>query len=629
MATASYTYSQFAAGISGFLYNAVANRKGFALNTIWSGIITGTEAWLNCVNTVGGTGPYAVYIDGTLTEPALEEDTYAGCTLFTGLSDTAHFVDIICKINYENTGQYIDMVGTAFTVDGASPSCEFLPADFATDPSFAGKYTGCRTTPLGSNYDNGTWNNPCNVNGIHGWIRFSGNIDTLYLLTSGTECYYSIDGGTKQYVAFTESNSPTYGVRNRLCEVATGLSGTHTYAVWPADEYDDGYFLSGVLGLLSGSKATLSAPPISNGTLAQTGDSQTVGQGELSLGPVDTWQYAMYFNYEAVIVGIPGYTTSDLRTWFTGTIINYIPEPDKTVIAIGYNDTAGSAFQTAYEGLIGDIQTYWTSTKILCRDVCPFTNPASSPYTAYVAAAVAAVSDPDVVFKAGTDWTGLTDGHFSDAEYTIMAGYEETDFADFFADGAISGSTAGIATVTGTLTGTGAISGTSAGIAAATATLSGTGSLSGAAAGECNITAVLTGTGSLVGQADGTCEITAVLSGLGELSGLSEGSCVVTGTLVNASPEGNLQGSAAGTCEVTGTLQAVGALSGQSIGTAEVTGTLSGLAAISGSAAGQATVTGTMRDGSVTISGKLTITFTARKPGITATSRKPYMTFET
>ncbi|ORC37248.1 hypothetical protein B4O97_03400 [Marispirochaeta aestuarii] len=197
-----------------------------------------------------------------------------------------------------------------------------------------------------------------------------------------------------------------------------------------------------------------------------------------------------------------------------------------------------------------------------------------------------------------------------------------TTYVDFIyrteggGSGAISGTSEGTSTASGTLTGTGALSGASEGASVLSGVLTGTGSLSGSAYGLATVSAILSGTGSLSGSAAGTCDITALLFGVGSLNGLSEGSCIASGTLHNAAPTGNLQGVAAGSSVVTGTLQAKGALSGLSAGTVTITGTLSGVGALSGQAAGVATLTGTLRDGANIPIGEITIEFTRQGTGI-------------
>jgi hypothetical protein len=140
--------------------------------------------------------------------------------------------------------------------------------------------------------------------------------------------------------------------------------------------------------------------------------------------------------------------------------------------------------------------------------------------------------------------------------------------------GDISGSSSGVATVSGSLTGSGALAGSSAGAAAVSGTL--------------------TGSGELVGTSSGVATVSGTLTGSGALSGSSAGVATVSGT---ATGSGELAGSVSGIVTVTGTLTGSGALTGSSAGVATVSGTVIGAGALAGSSAGVATVSGAFETG--------------------------------
>lgn len=156
------------------------------------------------------------------------------------------------------------------------------------------------------------------------------------------------------------------------------------------------------------------------------------------------------------------------------------------------------------------------------------------------------------------------------------------------ASGAISGTSDGVASVTGALIGLGALSGTAAGIGAATGAALAIAFASGTSDGVGTVAGSLTGLGALAGTSDGLAATTALLTGLGALAGLSEGSATVTGNMINEF----MSGLAEGLATVTGTLTGLGALSGLSDGLASVQGLLSALGALAGTSDGLATVTG-------------------------------------
>jgi len=157
------------------------------------------------------------------------------------------------------------------------------------------------------------------------------------------------------------------------------------------------------------------------------------------------------------------------------------------------------------------------------------------------------------------------------------------------AGGAISGTSAGSATVTGTITGAGAIAGTSAGAATITGTITGSGASVGAATGSATVTGTITGAGAIAGTSAGAATITGTITGSGASVGAATGSATVTGAITGA---GVLAGTSAGAVTVAGAITGAGALAGTSIGAASITGTIAGSGASAGASAGSATVTG-------------------------------------
>jgi len=158
--------------------------------------------------------------------------------------------------------------------------------------------------------------------------------------------------------------------------------------------------------------------------------------------------------------------------------------------------------------------------------------------------------------------------------------------------GALDASSAGSSTVQGTLSATAAIEGTSAGAASVTGTLAAASSIEGASAGTSTTTATLVATGAIEGSSAGTATVQGTLSATSAIEGSSAGTVAVEGTLVGT---GSLEASSAGQATVQGTLAAAGGIEGSADGAATVQGTLSATARIEGSTAGQATVTGAVQ----------------------------------
>lgn len=95
----------------------------------------------------------------------------------------------------------------------------------------------------------------------------------------------------------------------------------------------------------------------------------------------------------------------------------------------------------------------------------------------------------------------------------------------------ISGSVAGVALVTGSLTGLGDLSGATSGLADATGNALAVVLASGTSDGQASTTAILTGLGSLSGATGGAAMASALLTALGALSGTTVGSATVSGSL--------------------------------------------------------------------------------------------------
>lgn len=195
-------------------------------------------------------------------------------------------------------------------------------------------------------------------------------------------------------------------------------------------------------------------------------------------------------------------------------------------------------------------------------------------------------------YGGGLNWT--ENGAITDEDNPPITWGGRSLFPQFVAGGggAISGSTAGVATVAGTLVGRGALSGSTAGAATTAGVLRGRAVISASVAGTSTVTGTLRARGVLTGTIAGLSTTAATIRATGSLSGSAAGVASVTGTLTP--PVGALSGTIAGTCTVTGTLQARGALSGTVAGTSTVTGTLTARGSLSGLITGTCTVTGTL-----------------------------------
>lgn len=167
----------------------------------------------------------------------------------------------------------------------------------------------------------------------------------------------------------------------------------------------------------------------------------------------------------------------------------------------------------------------------------------------------AAQADADCIFyndctsaaSVGTDGSGTGNNATVNGTPTSISGDDPRPAAG----GAMAGTSAGAATVSGTLAGSGALAGTSAGVASQTATLAGAGALVGTSAGVATVTGTLSGPGAMTATSAGAATVTGTLTGTGAMAATSAGTSTASGTLTAT---GALAGAAAGTSTATGTL---------------------------------------------------------------------------
>jgi hypothetical protein len=114
--------------------------------------VTGHTCLLHC----GGllSAPFLVSVDGS---PYAQPITLGGSlsvgtvTLFNGLADRKHFVQIMDAPAFAALYAWTLAGGVMLTVRGANPSVTFLGPTWAlTDPSFPGLSTYCHGTRTGS-----------------------------------------------------------------------------------------------------------------------------------------------------------------------------------------------------------------------------------------------------------------------------------------------------------------------------------------------------------------------------------------------------------------------------------------------------------------------------------------------
>lgn len=416
MATTSYSYNQILPGFSGYFdVTSDATHRCMQANSCLLLAVTGTSATMRYGG--GGSQPFYCTVDGVETKPTLSGGSV---TLFTGLADTVHIVNIEPSgTTFPTYNWFLTTEANAITVTGAAPAMTPIPMHFATWPDFPGLSTLWTTAAPGGNITP-THRQVFNDNSAVGTMSFVAQCDTIYVLSGNGPLKYSVDGGTIQNV------TPAAALTERRAQLlATGLDATqpHTYTVWMGD---NGAHPQAVACLANGSPVTITAPTGLQ-TMFLYGASTVYGAGG-TRGGVDIFQVGLNLDLAVAKYGISGLTinglTTNVPTYFTRSAV-----PEHVLLGIGRNNIGSGTFQADYTACI---QAFINQgcTKIICRGLWPEGSDTWPTENAAMAAAVASFANPDIVYLPTTTWTGIAtaDGlHPTDAGYVTIAGYETTD----------------------------------------------------------------------------------------------------------------------------------------------------------------------------------------------------------
>jgi hypothetical protein len=155
--------------------------------------------------------------------------------------------------------------------------------------------------------------------------------------------------------------------------------------------------------------------------------------------------------------------------------------------------------------------------------------------------------------------------------------------------GPISGSSAGAATTSATVTGQGAIAGSSSGVASTSGASTGSGAIAGSSQGSATTSGAATGSGAVAGSSAGTATTSGTATGAGSVAGAAQGQATTAGTVGGS---GAVAGSAQGSATTSAGVFSQDSLSGSAQGSATTSGTVGGSGAVAGSAAGSAATSG-------------------------------------
>lgn len=367
---AAFSATQIASGFSGSydtttnanrIYWAAPSSATLTGGTVWSGWINGTGATIKLPNGLNA-GAILVSVDGAAyTTCANAVDVY---TLFTGLSDTPHFVSVRIGAAYGTGNVYADKSGgNILNITGASPYVD-LPSVFAisanTNSIYSANGSGVANTanfyPPLSKY------NAAGAASNAGSLILRGNFQRLIVSCVGTigsggtmRVYVSVDGAAPT----TYTSTASMGLAHSIVIPAT--AGTHTYYIWNSE--------MGIVFSAAGDGTAIAVTSVPS--IHQFGDSITFGITDR--GNVDTFRIGAALGYSALTLGISGITTATLDANISAWLANTpVTTNDVAVLAIGRNDVAlfDSAVTTAYTSILNKLIAKGYG-KILVRSILP------------------------------------------------------------------------------------------------------------------------------------------------------------------------------------------------------------------------------------------------------------------
>lgn len=419
----AFTAAQIASGMSG-LQNTTSNVNRIymsASRSFWSGWITGTGATLAMNNDFTNyPGAMLVSVDGGAYTAVGNASTVY--TLFTGLSDTEHFVSV-CPAGAYSTVAYFDKAaGNILNITGASPKVRMCNGWVFPGVSDSLSLAAGATVASTTNFTPAKMKSGATTASNIGAAIVKGPFKSLAISSAGNSSITAV-WVSKNGAAPTKYAIANPGSQGVVTEVS-GLGGsTATYNVWVDHQGSNQTMFS-----VAGDTAHLDIG--TKKQLHQFGDSITFGVG--GLGEVDTLRVSASMGFAGLTMGVSGQTTTQLDTAMAGYLTNLtVTSSDVAVLAIGRNDVGSfnSTVQTAYTSIINKLITKGYG-KIICRAILPSGDHSStfSTENAIIQSLVSAVGNANVVYMAtsgcpvySTVSNDLT--HPDAAGYGVVAAY--------------------------------------------------------------------------------------------------------------------------------------------------------------------------------------------------------------
>lgn len=421
----AFTAAQIAPGMSG-LQNTISNVNRIYLasgRSFWSGWITGSSATLAMNNDfVNYPGAMLVSVDGGAYSAVSNTSTVY--TLFSGLSDTEHFVSVCPSGAYSTVAYFDKSAGNILNITGASPSirmCNGWVFPGVTDAlSFAAGATVVSTT----NFTPVKMKFGATVASNIGAAIVKGPFKSLVVSSTGdasiTAVWVSKNGASP-----TKYTIPSTSAQGVVTEIQNLGGASATYNVWVDHQGSNQRMFS-----VSGDTAHIDVG--AKKQLHQFGDSITYGVG--GLGEVDTLRVAASMGFAGLTLGVSGQTTAQLDTVISGYLANLtVTASDVVILAIGRNDSGAfnATVQTAYTSIVNKLLAKGYG-KVICRAVLPAGNHpgTAQPDNSIIQSLVTAIGNANAVFMDTSGCPAYTtvsnDQTHPDATgYGVIAAYVE------------------------------------------------------------------------------------------------------------------------------------------------------------------------------------------------------------
>lgn len=415
---AAFSATQIAPALSG-TYDVISNADRIywvADQTILSAWIKGTGATLKAPNS-SPAGAIEVSVDGGAYVTCANAATVY--TLFTGLSDTEHFVSVRGNSAYGTGNIYIDKTdGNIFNISGSSTYVD-LPSAFAVSANTTSNYSavGAGIANYTNHYPALTMAEalPSTVSNT-GAVAVRGNFTRLFVSQTGSP---DLSGSYAIWVS-ADGASPTRYAAIAATGNGNAMSipvsaGTKTYYVWSSWR---GNFLS-VAG------DAVASPILSRPQMHQFGDSITFGVADR--GNVDLFRIAPSIGYVPLTLGVPGWTVSDLDTNIsTWLALLPVTSNDVAVLTIGRNDTMGTWDApriAAYTSILNKLIAKGYG-KILVRGILPNGNLSTTwaAENASIQGCITSVGDAKLIF-VDTSTCPTYSSESGDNTHPTTAGY--------------------------------------------------------------------------------------------------------------------------------------------------------------------------------------------------------------